>query len=298
MKRVMTGTGLSVTNLEDRYEIGEVLGQGAIAIVYAARDRVLDIDVAVKVLREEHMGHLGVVACFEREAQIGIRMLSPHAAKVLDTAVSSDGALCIVFERLVGETLASRIARRGTLSLFETAEIVKQTARALGRAHALGIVHCDVKPDNIFLTEDMEGRTQIKLLDFGIAEMLAPEAKSPHLHLSGTPEYIAPEVLFGTQRADARADFYALGVAAFECLTGRCPFPGEDVREVALLVECGVRPSLLDLRPDLNVELDSWMERALQPDPYWRYASAREIVDELDRAVSAARQQHLALRAA
>jgi serine/threonine-protein kinase len=283
--------------LETRYCVGELIGQGAVGFVYAARDVVLGIDVAVKIMRHEHANTPSVVERFKREADIAARMLSPHVVKVLGVAKTRTGAPCIVYEFLKGETLAARIAREKTLTLADTADIVRQTSRALARAHALGVIHQDVKPDNIFLVEQEDGRPLVKLLDFGVAEMMSP-GREVKQTLAGTPEYMAPEVLFGVQPADVRADLYALGVVAFECLTGACPFPGENVQEVLVRVGGGHRPALLDLRPDLHLEIDEWMERALAPDPFWRFSSAKELGDAIDNLVRLARPARPTLRRA
>lgn len=285
--------------LESRYMVGEIIGEGAVGCVYAARDVVLGIDVAVKVMRHEHARNPKIVERFHREAALASRMLSPHVVKVLGMAVTRTGAPCIVYERLQGETLSERLARKGTLTLAETADIVKQVSRALTRAHALGVVHQDVKPDNVFLVDQGGERVLVKLLDFGIAESITGKDRPEHYELAGTPEYMAPEVLFGVSAPDARSDLYALGVVAFECLTGRCPFPGESFHEVLMGVRAGAPPSAAVLRPDLDDEIDEWMSRALHPDPFWRFASAKELAEALDKVLrSAAPKRNVVRRAA
>ena len=149
---------VTVTVLDDRYALGDLLGEGAMGQVYAARDIVLGIDVAVKAMRTALTSSRRQLASFTAEAAVTARMLSPHIVKVLGLAVARDGTPCIVYERLEGETLGQRIAREGGVSVAETVEIIKQTSRALARAHQIGVVHRDVKPDNIFLTRDSRGR--------------------------------------------------------------------------------------------------------------------------------------------
>jgi serine/threonine-protein kinase len=280
---------VAVPFLDDRYEVGTEIGVGAIARVFEARDRVLGIDVAVKVMHLEHTRSRVVLERFALEASVAARMMSPHIVKVLGLAVTNQGAPCIVYERLVGESLAARLRREGTLSLADTADIVNQTSRALTRAHAIGVVHRDVKPDNIFLVAQPSGRPLVKLLDFGVAEVMDRPGGSAFGDLTGTPAYLAPEMLFGTHDLDARADLYALGVVAFECLTGKCPFPGSNVDEVLVKAARGVRASVTEVRSDLNEEVEEWMERALHADPYWRFASARELGDALQKAAGQAR---------
>jgi eukaryotic-like serine/threonine-protein kinase len=270
-----------------RYEIRELLGAGAMGQVFAARDLLLDIDVAVKMMHPELAESAARVALFTSEAAVSARMQSPHVVKVLALITSHDGLPCIIYERLIGETLGERIARAGGLSLSDTVEVVKQTSRALARAHSKGVIHRDVKPDNIFLTTDTRGRMLVKLLDFGIAAMADRHGKYSGATPAGTPEYMAPEVLFGTHDVDARADLYALGIVAFECLTGQCPFPG-DLYEVLEQLGAGISPAITRHRPDLAGAVDAWIERALHPEPYWRFASARELRESFELAASPA----------
>ena len=274
--------------LEARYELGALLGAGSMGQVYQARDTVLGIDVAVKLMHVEHVSSHTRVARFTQEASLGARMLSPHLVKVLGLAVTRAGVPCIVYELLEGQTLAARIAFAGKLSVAETAEIVKQTARALARIHSLGVAHRDVKPDNIFLTRDFQGRLLVKLLDLGIAEKMGDGPAQ----LAGTPEYMAPEVVFGSAPLDVRSDLYALGVVAFECLTGSAPFSGT-VSEVFTALRTGERPSLRDVLPGASRDLDAWVESALHADAFWRFASAKEMSDGLERALTpAGKRQH------
>ena len=277
------GNGIGL--LEERYVLGELLGAGSMGRVFSAFDIVLGIDVAVKMMHPELVSSRRNVVRFALEARIAARMLSRHAVKVLGLAVTAAGVPCIVYERLQGETLGERIARTGGVSLAETLEIVKQTSHALTRAHAIGVIHRDVKPDNIFLTSDAEGRLLVKLLDFGIAEAADTQGRYSHCQLAGTPEYMAPEALLGMCEVDARADVCALGVVVFECLTGACPVEG-DVAEVVELLRAGTRTSLLERRPDLEGPVDAWMDRALHPDPVWRFSSIKELREELELATS------------
>ncbi len=279
--------------LEERYELGARLGAGAMGEVYAAHDTFLGIEVAVKMMYAKDVSSPDRVARFMYEASVGSRMMSPHITKVLGQAVTAMGIPCIVYELLEGETLAARIAR-GALSIEETAEIVKQTARALARVHGVGVVHRDVKPDNIFLTSDLEGRLLVKLLDFGIAERMEPEARA---ELIGTPAYMPPEVLFGDTPLDPRADLYALGVVAFECLTGGTPFKGS-VHEIFAALRKGERPSLRQALPSASRELDAWTDRALHADPFWRFASAKEMLAGLECALAPKRAAKTSYRRA
>lgn len=269
--------------LETKYELGRLLGEGAMARVFAARDRETGLEVAVKVMREEHVGSPAMIACFTREAVLATRMMSPYAVKPLTLAVMKQRVPCIVYEHLEGETLADRLESGAPMSLDEVVQVVEQTARALGRAHALGIVHLDVKPENVFLVREPRGRFSVKLLDFGIAQRVDETGTAEVV--GGTPEYIAPEVLFaGEPRASTRADLYALAVLAFECLTGRVPFVGDCVEAMRAQHLEPKRPSLSAFRPDLAGPIDDWMDRALHPDPFWRFPTA----DAMKRSLAVA----------
>ncbi len=277
--------GGAVVFLDERYVLGALLGEGAVGCVYAAFDTVLGIEVAVKIMHEIHATSRAMLDRFSQEASISARMLSPHIVKVLGLAVTRSGAPAIVYEQLEGETLASYIARNGALPLAETQEIIRQVARALGRVHALGFVHRDVKPDNIFITTQPDGHALVKLLDFGVAEAVKPDGT--RRQVVGTPEYMAPEILFGSAPLDARVDIYALGVVAFECLTGGTPFKGDRMMDVFQALQHGQRASLSQLRSDISLEMDEWMDCALQPDPYWRFESVKEMSTSLATAATA-----------
>lgn len=285
--------------LEDRYELVQRIGDGASGIVFLARDLLLDIPVAVKMLRAEHCNDALVVGMFEQEAALVARMLSPHVVKVLARARSRAGAPCIVYEYLEGESVGERIERKPRLSLDEVATIVLQAARGLSRAHALGIVHRDVKPDNLFLVDQGGARPLLKMLDFGVAEVLARPGTIASRNLVGTVAYMAPEALFGPSAPDLRIDLYALGVVAYECLTGACPYPPECYDDLFGHMSAGTRRPVRFARPELPEAIDVWMDRALHVDPYWRFSSAREMAEEMNRvalASNAPRPRHRAQR--
>jgi len=266
--------------LDDRYELVRRLGEGAMGIVYLARDLVLSIHVAVKVLRAEYSGMPEVVRMFEQEASLSARMLSPHVVRVLARTTTQAGLPCIVYEYLEGESVATRIERAPKLGLDEVCAIVLQTARALSRAHALGVVHRDVKPDNLFLVAQADSRAVLKMIDFGVAEELGRGAEGSGL--VGTIAYLAPEALFGPGLPDERTDLYALGVVAYECLTGACPYPPECYDDLFGHMSASTRRSVRETRPELPAEIDAWMDRALHPDPSFRFGSARELAEELE----------------
>ena len=243
----------------------------------------------MKMLHERHTPDPAHHHRFSQEASLAARMLSPHVVKVLGLAVTHEEQPCIVYEHLVGETLAEKLEREGALDVDEAADVVEQTARGLARAHQIGVLHRDVKPDNIFLAEDTDGGTIVKLLDFGVAEAMGRPLGTATDELVGTPEYIAPEVLFASRPADVRSDLYGLGVVAFECLTGRCPIAGPHIDDILLATARGERARLHELRPDFGDELagalEAFFTRALHEDPFWRYPTARELAEAFREAV-------------
>jgi eukaryotic-like serine/threonine-protein kinase len=269
-------TSQSVVFAEDRYVFGESLGAGAMGQVFAAFDRERGIEVAVKKLLPELARSFTYVKRFGREAALCKRMLSPHVVNVLGVAVTRDNVPCIVYERLVGETLEERIAREGPLSPADSVAVITQISRALTRAHQMGIVHRDVKPGNIFLTRNADGRLHAKLIDFGIAESANEEGQLESCDLAGTPDYLSPEQLLGERRPDPQDDVYALAVVAFECVVGRVPFTGE-LDELVAFATDGDVPSARESRPDLRSAADAWFRRALHRRQDRRFATAKEL---------------------
>jgi serine/threonine protein kinase len=252
-----------------RYELTEPLGKGAMGVVWLGRDKGRGIDVAVKILhdREDHAARCRLL----EEARLCARMSSPNVVKVLDV-----GDDYIVYERLEGETLAARLDREGKLPLDVAKDIIVQIARALTRCHALGIVHRDVKPENVFLVPQPRGRVLVKLLDFGVAH----DTQRGEQELAGTPEYMAPEVIVSFRPADRRADVFALAVVAYECLTGHRPFAAESIEAIRALLGRHAAP-VSDFRGDVDHEFDVWMERAMHRDPSRRFQTARALADGL-----------------
>jgi len=268
--------------LTSRYELLGTVGEGAMGVVWHAHDRVRGIDVALKTVRPELARWSEVAACLRAEADLCARMLSPHVVQVLDVC-TKPGEAYIAYELLHGETLGALLERQRFLPLETVREIVTQVSRALSRVHALGVVHRDVKPDNIFLVPRVDGRFHVKLLDFGIAD-----GGDHPVDFAGTLEYMPPEVVLGHRRADRTADLYALGVVAYECLAGVCPYEGDSADDLLQRFTTEAAP-IHEIRTDLSVEVSDWMARAIHQDPAGRFQSAKELAAtfaELDRAPS------------
>jgi len=267
--------------LVERYVLAKCLGEGAAGAVWLARDRKLGVDVALKLLRPELVEVAGMFERFARESDLSARMLSPNVVKVLGGGLTEAGVPYIVYEELDGEDLASKLRRAKRLSLGDMATVVIHICRGLSRAHGVGVLHNDIKPENVFLTKDTSGNLLAKLLDFGVAEMMRKRAPSELHEVVGTLEYIAPEVFLGLHAPSPQSDIYSVAVAAYECCTGRCPRPATSVGELILALASGPIEPASASRLEVTPELDAWFERALQDDPEDRFESARAMAESL-----------------
>jgi serine/threonine-protein kinase len=254
--------------------------------VWVADHLGLGTRVAVKFLSPTFTHNQSVVERFRREAMAASQIKSPHVAQMFDQGVTSDGMPYIIMELLEGEDLGQRVRRIGPLDLNEVALIVTQVAKALARAHQVHIVHRDIKPENIFLI-NLDGEPLVKVLDFGVAKLQGSELGMTSTgSMVGTPLYMSPEQLLSSKHVDFRSDLWSLGVVTYHLLTGGYPFSGETIGSLSVAVHAGVftRPSTL--RPGLSPAIDAWMQRALCRDPAERFGSAKELADELRRAVN------------
>ncbi|MEA2972639.1 MAG: eukaryotic-like serine/threonine-protein kinase [Actinomycetota bacterium] len=257
------------TLIAGRYEVGELLGRGGMAEVYAGTDLRLSRPVAIKLLQESMAARDDIRVRFEAEARAAAAILQPHAVAVYDSG-EHEGVPYIVMERLPGNTLADRIATGPVLTEAEARAFGRQVLGALDAAHHVGMVHRDVKPGNILLT----GEGSAKISDFGIAKSLDVSADLTGTgQLIGTPAYLAPEQL-GGDPASPLSDLYALGVVLYEGLVGRKPFEGDNAMVTARAVAVGDHVPLGTLRPDLDDALVRAVERAMDPDPAARFPSA------------------------
>jgi serine/threonine-protein kinase len=266
--------------ISERYELEELVGTGGMSSVYRAHDKLLERDVALKVLHEQFTADGDHVERFRREARSVAQLSHPNIVTVIDRGAQG-GKQFIVFEYVDGENLKARIERKGPLPLHEAVQITRQIGRALAFAHAHGIVHRDVKPQNVLLNGDGE----VKVTDFGIA-------RSSEVHASltqtgtvmGTSDYISPEQARGGH-VDAQSDIYSLGTVLHEMLTGEVPFPGDNFVSVALRHINEPAPSVRTRRPDVPPRLDAAVRRAMAKDPRDRFASMDELCAELSASL-------------
>lgn len=266
--------------VDGRYRLERHLGEGGMGTVFAARDERLEREVAVKLIRAEHFENADVRRRFEAEARAVARIRHPGVVALFDSGQLPDGSAYLVLERLSGRDLGTVLARHGAGTPRQVAALLAQAGAALAAAHRSGIVHRDVKPENVFLVDAPAG-LRAKLVDFGLAKSLGADARLTRTGtIVGTPAYMSPEQVQGLP-VDARSDLYSLAALAYEALTGRRAVPGADVaRTLANVLDLAPQP-LSESLPVATEELDRAFARALEKDPHRRPLSveawAREV---------------------
>jgi serine/threonine-protein kinase len=269
-----------------RYRVERLLGRGGMGTLWIARDAKLDRPVAVKVLAEHLIASAHLSDRFSTEATAAARLRSHHIVQVHDHGIDH-GLPYIVMELLEGEDLGHRLRRRGRLGLVEVACVMAQAAKALGVAHAGGVIHRDIKPSNIFLARvPGEPRAIVKLLDFGVAKLIGPVGRELTATgaLLGSLSFMSPEQLRGGREATPASDLWSLAVTAYAALTGRLPFEGGATQVMmAIARDAPEAPSVLV--PGLPPALDGFFARALAKEASERFATAAELAAELQRAV-------------
>jgi eukaryotic-like serine/threonine-protein kinase len=264
---------------DGRYEIEHVIGQGGMGVVVRARHVHLDEHVAIKVLLPEYASDEAVVGRFLREGRAATRIRDEHVCRVFDVARADGGLPYMVLELLVGEDLGHLVDRCGPLPVDRAVDYVLQSCEALARAHALGIVHRDVKPENMFLTKTASGEPLVKVLDFGISKMHDRDADeragfvTTSKAVMGSPCYMAPEQMRSARDVDARADVWSLGAVLFNLLAGRPPFLADSLPELFAAVLGTPPPPLAALRAEVPPGLCDVVDRCLAKDPAARCPS-------------------------
>ncbi len=260
------------------YRIVRRLGAGAMGTVYEAVHTQLDKRVAVKVLQAEMATNAGARARFLREGKAASRIRHPHIVDVVDVGVQ-DGLPYLVMELMEGSDLGQWIERRGALSVTETIGIMVPVCAAVAAAHVGGVVHRDLKPDNIFLARNTLGQEVPKVLDFGISKVAGQLGLglTGTDALLGTPYYMSPEQTTGAKDLDARSDQYTLGVILYECLTGTRPFDGASLMHLLMAINKGDCPRPSTLRPEIPQRLEDVIARAMSHEPSDRFASVDEL---------------------
>lgn len=280
-----TDDSLLGKTLAGKYRIDERLSEGGMGTVYRGTHVLMDKTVAVKVLRPSLAADEKIVARFSREARAASRISHPNALSVTDFGEDEGGIVFLVMEYLSGKTLKQVIREEGPLPLNRVVSIMRQVGDALGAAHEQGVVHRDLKSDNIMLL-NIAGGEHAKVLDFGIAKINEPEGEfdggltAPNLVI-GTPQYMSPEQCSQSTDIDARSDIYSFGVILYEMLVGHVPFSGESSTNVMMKHLQEPVPSVLEERTDIPPAIGRVVTRAMAKLPENRYQNIRELLEDL-----------------
>src|SRR4051794_3222543 len=274
--------------LNGRYRLDAQIGAGGMSTVYRAFDVTLERRVAIKLMHREIASDSDQLERFRREARSVAQLSHPHIVGVIDVG-EDDGRPYIVFEYVEGETLKDRIRRMGSLPIDEAVAYAIEIARALGAAHARGIVHRDIKPQNVLIDE--EGTA--KVTDFGIARSLDDEGLTADGRVLGTTDYVSPEQALGHD-VNGQSDLYSLGVVLYEMLTGDVPFHGENQVAVAMKHVREDLPDVQRLRPEVSAATAALLDRMTDQDPEHRSPDDGALIADLEEvlALEGARTGH------
>ena len=268
------------SRLIGKYEIVRPIGRGGFGLVYEAKHLGLRARVAIKVLRSEGRQHPQTLERFRREAWASAQIASPHVVRVTDVDVLEDGTPFIVMELLQGRDLEAELQERGRLPIRELVGYVLQAASAIHEAHLRGVVHRDLKPNNLFLAEH-GGTRSLKVLDFGLSKIASELSVTKTSAQLGTPLYMSPEQLRSAKGVDGRSDIWALGVILYRMLTLRTPFEGATATDVMVGIMSQPAPELTRLAPNVPPELANVVMRALRKAPAERFQNVTELAAAL-----------------
>jgi serine/threonine-protein kinase len=270
--------------LADKYCVQRVLGMGGMGVVVAAEHIALHQKVALKFMLPEALADEATVERFMREARAAVRLQSEHVARVMDVGCLDNGAPYIVMEFLEGEDLSDVIHRDGRMEASVAVDFILQACMAMAEAHSIGIVHRDLKPANLFVTKRPDGRSMVKVLDFGISKVQdgASEVhKTKSSMAMGSPGYMAPEQMRSAKHADHRADIWALGVILYQLLADRRPFEAESAPVMFAMVLAGNYQPITEILDDLDPALVEVVHRCLEREREDRYATVAEFAQAL-----------------
>ena len=282
-----------------KYRVLEMIGSGGMGTVWSGNHMALGTAVAIKFIRPQYASMEDARQRFEIEARAAAKLTTVHAVKVFDYGVTDDGLPYIVMEYLEGQSLSDALIAKGPLPVAEVAQIIGQAAQALAKAHEAGVVHRDLKPDNIFLATNVENPKgselpyTVKLVDFGIAKMFeAPRvaglATPPPMGgptqegaVIGTPNFMAPEQLTLGGAPGPLTDLWSLGACTFAAMTARIPFEGDVLGDIVIKVCASPLPVPSQLEAGVPAGFDAWFARACSRDPAKRFQSATELAESL-----------------
>jgi serine/threonine-protein kinase len=262
-----------------RYRLESLLGEGGMGVVYRARHVLIDRVVALKLIRPDLRGETHLRAWMVREARAANRVDHAHIVDIHDVGETEDGELYLVMEYLIGDSLSSQIAK-GAMPIARAVDILEQMTAALARAHDLGVVHRDLKSDNIMVTARGGRKDFVKILDFGLAALTRDPRLAPKGAVFGTPEYMSPEQARG-EDAISSSDLYALGVLFFEMLTGRLPFRSGDRDELLHMQRTANPPKPSKYRSDIPDHAEKIILKLLEKKPEDRFRDGHHLKEEL-----------------
>jgi serine/threonine-protein kinase len=273
--------------IANKYRVERVLGYGGMGVVVAAMDTALERRVAIKTLLPELASDSECVVRFLREGRAVARLTGEHTVHVFEAGTLASGVPYMVMEFLAGTDVEELVAQRGRLPVGEAVDTILQAVEGVAEAHAFGIVHRDLKLSNLFLTQRGDGRSVVKVLDFGLAKATrAPDAPlTATTAILGTPAYMSPEQLRRSKDVDVRTDVWALGVCLYQALTGRLPFDATTVAEMTTMILKDVPRPPYEIAP-VPVELSTIVLRCLEKSAAQRYASLAELANALEPHVS------------
>jgi serine/threonine protein kinase len=268
----MEKTANGIPILGNRYHLLETLGTGGMAVVYRARDTLLERTVAVKVLRQDFSKEEGFRERFLQEAKAAANLSHPNIVTVFDLVLDA-GRIYIVMEYIPGKDLKSLIKEKGVIPVADALHLIIQACAGIGYAHRMQIVHCDVKPHNMLVTSDQ----RLKVTDFGIARALASIQPDEHFDVVwGSPQYFSPEQAAGLAPSPA-SDVYSLGVILYEMVTGRLPFISNNAEELAAMHREAIPIPPHEINPTVPLQLEQIILKVLSKEPSSRYRTAEQM---------------------
>lgn len=274
--------------IDGKYLVQSVLGEGGMAVVYKAHHVQMERTVVIKVMQGWLLSNKNSVERFERECKLTAKLNHPNIVSVFDVGSIGGKEPYLVMEYIKGEALADKIHNTGALPPATTANIIIQMTRGLQEAHSIGIIHRDLKPDNVLLQHKSDRPDWVKIVDFGISNLVQGSKKLTKTgRMVGTPEYIAPEQL-KDRPIDIRTDLYALGIMMFEMLTGKVPFEGESAESILMKHLLEDPPPISEVRPELEAgnPFEPIVTKLLRKEPDERYQTAVELRLDVEQALN------------